>query len=92
MDPDLPDEREYILRILKEESELRKRQQRALRRRMVRLEHTVKETGEATKRMSVMVHKQARRNRFSKTLLAVAVFAAPHLDPVALWHFLVGLF
>lgn len=93
MDPeDIPDEREYILRILQDESKVRKHQQRALRRRMMRLEQSVKETGEATKRMSVMVHRQNRRNRFSKTLLAIAVFAAPHVDPVALWKFLVGLF
>ena len=88
----LPNEREYLLKVMSDESELRKRQARRMRRRLVALEGAMLENTGETKRLSVMVHRVDKRSRWNRTLLAAAVFAAPHIDPVAIYHFLVGLF
>jgi hypothetical protein len=88
----LPSEREYLLKVMGDESLLRKRQARRLRSRMTAIEQAMGENTGETKRLSMMVHRVEKRSRWNRTLLAAAVFAAPHVDPVAIYHFLVSFF
>jgi len=86
------DEREYLLKVLQDESMVRRHQGRRLRSRVTALEDLVSENTGETKRLSIMVHRLEKRSRWNRTLLAAAVFAAPHVDPVAIGRFLLGLF
>ena len=86
------DEREYLLRVLRDESEVRKRQARRMRGRIQALERSVRDNSAETSKLSDVVHALSRASKRQKALMLAAVFLAPHLDPVAVWRFVVALF
>jgi len=86
------DEREYLLKVLQDESMIRRRQGRRLQSRVTALEDLVSENTGETKRLSMMVHRIEKRSRWNRMLLGAAVFAAPHIDPMAVWRFVLQLF